>query len=120
VITCLDATSGEELFKKRLEAPPEPEAAEEKPAEGEGGGRGGRGGGFMNQSYSSPVVADGKLYFVTRAGLIYVFELGGEEIEQIAVNRFGTDEADFSASPAISDGEIFIRSSKKLYCVDEK
>lgn len=120
VVTCLDATSGDELFKQRLEAPPEPEAAEEKPAEGEGGGRGGRGGGFMNQSYSSPVVADGKLYFVTRAGLIYVFELGGDEMEQIAVNRFGTDEADFSASPAISDGEIFIRSSKKLYCVSEK
>jgi outer membrane protein assembly factor BamB len=126
VVTCIDAKTGEELFKKRLKAPVEEEAEEPAaPAEGEGQGggrggrRGGRGGGFMNQSYSSPVVADGKMYFVTRAGLVYVFKLG-DEIEQIAVNRFGSDEADFSATPAISDGEIFIRSSKKLYCVAEK
>jgi outer membrane protein assembly factor BamB len=116
VVTCLDAATGEDLFKQRLEAPPEPEpSASEDGAEE--GGRGGRGG-FMNQSYSSPVVADGKLYFVTRAGLVYVFALG-DEMEQLAVNRFGTDEADFSASPAISNGEIFIRSSKKLYCIGD-
>jgi outer membrane protein assembly factor BamB len=136
VVTCLDAKTGEELFKKRLEAPVEPEAetaAAEAPAEaappaeGQGeeggrgrgrGGRGGRGGGFMNQSYASPVIADGKLYFMTRGGLCYVFQLG-DEVEQVAANKFGSDEADFSATPAISDGEIFIRSSKKLYCVAE-
>lgn len=118
VVTCLDAATGEQLFKQRLEAPPEPETASTDD-NAEQGGRGNRGGGFLNQSYSSPVVADGKLYFVTRGGLVYVFSLG-DEMEQIAVNRFGTDEADFSASPAISDGEIFIRSSKKLYCVGEK
>lgn len=134
VVTCVDAKTGEELFKKRLEAPEEPESqapAEPAPApaaEGENqdrggrggrrGGRGGRGGGFMNQSYSSPVAADGKLYFVTRAGLCYVFSIG-DELEQVAVNKFGSDEADFSATPAISNGEIFIRSSKKLYCVAE-
>ena len=73
----------------------------------------------MNQSYSSPIVAGGKLYFMTRAGLCYVFSLDGE-FKQIAANKFGSDEADFSATPAISDGEIFVRSSKKLYCVGEK
>ena len=73
----------------------------------------------MNQSYASPVIADGKLYFMTRAGLCYVFKLG-DELEQVAANKFGSDEADFSATPAISDGEIFIRSSKKLYCVAAK
>jgi outer membrane protein assembly factor BamB len=130
VLTAVDAKTGEELFKKRLEAPVDPAAeaaAAEAPAEGQGeeggrgrgrGGRGGRGGGFMNQSYASPVIADGKLYFMTRGGLCYVFQLG-DEVEQVAANKFGTDEADFSATPAISDGEIFIRSSKKLYCVAE-
>lgn len=125
VITGIDANTGEDLFKKRLEAPVEeaeepaaPAAGENQEDGGRGGRRGGRGSGFMNQSYSSPVVADGKLYFVARAGLVYVFKLG-DDMEQIAVNRFGTDEADFSATPAISDGEIFIRSSKKLYCVAE-
>jgi outer membrane protein assembly factor BamB len=127
VVTAVDAKTGEEVFKKRLEAPEEPEAeaaADPAPApEGQdrGGrrGRGGRGGGFMNQSYSSPVAADNKMYFITRAGLCYVFSLDGE-FEQIAANKFGSDQGDFSATPAISDGEIFIRSSKKLYCVAEK
>jgi outer membrane protein assembly factor BamB len=125
MVTCVDAKTGEEIFKKRLEAPVTEEQAEAEPAaegENQGGGgrrRGGRGGGFMNQSYSSPVAGGGKLYFITRAGLSYVFSLEGE-FEQLAVNRFGTDEADFSATPAISNGEIFIRSSKKLYCVAEK
>ena len=118
IVTCLDAATGEEVFQKRLEAPAVAAAA---PAEGENreGGRGGRGGGFMNQSYSSPVAANGKLYFMTRAGLCYVFSLDGD-FEQLAVNKFGSDEADFSATPAISDGELFVRSSKKLYCVGEK
>ncbi len=121
VVTCIDATTGEVLFKKRLEAPVAEEPADAPAAEGEnpGGGRRGGRGGFMNQSYASPVIADGKLYFMTRAGLCYVFKLG-DEFEQVAANKFGSDEADFSASPAISEGEIFIRSSKKLYCVAEK
>ncbi len=124
VVTCLDAKTGEEVFQERLEAPAVAEETAEAPAppaEGEGGGgrRGGRGGGFMNQSYSSPVTADGKLYFMTRAGLCYVFSLDGE-FKQIAANKFGSDEGDFSATPAISGGELFIRSSKKLYCVSDK
>ena len=41
----------------------------------------------------------------------------GEKFEVVARNRFGSDTADFSATPAISDGQLFIRSSKKLYCV---
>jgi outer membrane protein assembly factor BamB len=80
------------------------------------GGRGGRGGGgFMQQDYASPVAADGKMYFTRRNGEIYVFKLG-REYEQLAINKF-SGEADYSATPAIVDGQIFIRSSKKLYCV---
>ncbi|MDZ4659499.1 MAG: PQQ-binding-like beta-propeller repeat protein [Bythopirellula sp.] len=122
VVTCLDAKTGEEVFQERLETPATAEAAEAPapPAEGEGRGRGRGGrGGFMNQSYSSPIAADGKLYFMTRAGLCYVFSLDGE-FKQIAANKFGSDEGDFSATPAISDGELFVRSSKKLYCVSDK
>lgn len=84
---------------------------------GRGRGRGGRGGGFMQQDYSSPVVADGKVYYTRRNGEIYVFKLG-REYEQLAVNKF-SGEADYSATPAIADGQIFIRSSQKLYCVAE-
>jgi hypothetical protein len=85
--------------------------------QGRGRGRGGRGfgGGFMQQDYASPVAADGKMYFTRRNGEVYVFALG-REFKQLAVNKFA-GEADYSATPAIADGQIFIRSSKKLYCV---
>ncbi|QEG35051.1 PQQ-binding-like beta-propeller repeat protein [Bythopirellula goksoeyrii] len=111
IATCIDAATGEEVYQERLETPPADETAAE-----EAGGRRGR---FSNSSYSSVVAADGKLYFITRQGLCYVLKLG-PEFEQLAVNRFGNDEGDFSATPAISDGELFIRSSEKLYCVAEK
>jgi outer membrane protein assembly factor BamB len=90
----------------------------------EDGGRGGRGGergfgrggrGGRSQDYASPVVADGKVYFVRRSGEAFVFAVG-PALEQLAVNRFSGD-ADFSATPAIADGEIYLRSSEKLYCV---
>jgi outer membrane protein assembly factor BamB len=91
------------------------------PGEGRGrgrgrGGRGGRGGGgFMQQDYASPVIADGKMYFTRRNGEVYVFALG-REFKQLAVNKF-EGEADYSSTPAVADGQIFLRSSKKLYCI---
>ena len=112
IANCIEIEKGEQLYQNRLEAP----AATEQAAEDSGGRRGG---GFMSQSYSSVVAADGKIYFVTRAGVCYVLKLD-PKFEQLAANRFGSDDGDFSASPAISDGELFFRSSKKLYCVSEK
>ena len=43
----------------------------------------------------------------------------GNEFEQLAVNRVTDDEEDFSATPAISAGQLFIRSNRFLYCVTE-
>ena len=71
------------------------------------------------QDYASPVAADGKVFFVTRNGDIFVTKLGAE-FEQLAVNRVTADREDFSATPAIADGRLYIRSSKHLYCVGEK
>ena len=68
--------------------------------------------------YSSPVAADGKIYYVTRSGVAYVIQMG-EEFKQLAANAF-SDGGDFSASPAISDGQLFIRSTKKLYCIQNE
>jgi outer membrane protein assembly factor BamB len=128
IATCLDAATGEQLYEKRLEAPAvaaTAQAAEASPqsqpnpAAESPGGRGGRGGGgFRQQDYGSPVVADGKVYFVRRNGDAYVLATG-REFKQLAVNKFASDDGDFSATPAISEGQIFIRSSNKLYCVAE-
>ena len=65
------------------------------------------------------MIADGKIYFVARNGDAYVLE-AGTEFKQIAVNRVTTETEEFSATPAISGGELFIRSNKHLYCVSAK
>lgn len=105
VVNCVNARDGERIYQARLNG---------GSARG-GGGFGGRGG----QDYASPVAGDGKLYFTSRSGTISVVKLG-DKFEQIAANRLTTDSEDFSATPAISDGALFIRSSKHLYCVAEK
>ena len=71
------------------------------------------------QDYSSVVVADGKLYYFTRSGDGIVARLGTEFV-QLATNRFESDDTDFSATPAVSDGELFVRSDKALYCIGAK
>jgi len=84
---------------------------------GGGGGRGGfGGGGFGGSDYSSPVLGDGKIYYVTRGGDIHVIK-PTDKFEKLATNRVTAESEDFSASPAISSGQIFFRSNKHLYCV---
>ncbi len=104
VVTCLDTKNGKKVFQGRL------------PSTG-GGTSGRRGGGRgFGGDYASPVVADGKIYFLSRAGDMYVLETG-DSFTVLAHNRITSETEDFSATPAISDGELFLRSSKHLYCV---
>jgi outer membrane protein assembly factor BamB len=131
-LNCVDAKTGEEVYAERLQSPAGAAPAEgatagapagEGQGQGDGGGRrgrgrGGRGGGMGGQDYSSPIIADGKVIFARRDGNVYVFA-AGREFQRLAVNKF-SGEADYSASPAASDGQLFIRSSKKLYCIAAK
>jgi hypothetical protein len=41
----------------------------------------------------------------------------GREFKLLATNHFASDSGSYSATPAVSDGELFIRSSGNLYCV---
>ena len=59
------------------------------------------------------------MYFAARSGDTYVVEVG-DGMKQIAVNSFASDRTDYSATPAISNGEIFMRSAKAIYCIAEK
>jgi outer membrane protein assembly factor BamB len=122
--SCYDAATGDELFSERLRpagasspAPTE-ESAERAPRGGPGRAGGGRrrGGGMGGQDYASPVLAGGNLYFPSRSGDVFVLK-PGDRFEQLAVNRFDHDGEDFSATPAVSNGRLFFRSSKHLYCV---
>lgn len=100
IANCLDAKTGAKVFQARLPS--------------EGGGAFGRG-----ADYSSPVAADGKIYYVTGDGEIHVLG-ASDELESLAVNTLGAEGETFAATPAISDGALFIRSSRHLWCFAEE
>ncbi len=87
VAYCVDATTGEEVTKKRL------------------GG----------QFYASAVLINGKLYVVSRFGGTYILE-ATPALTEVAHNTLD-DKSDFSASPAVSDGQLILRSDTHLYCI---
>ncbi len=65
---------------------------------------------------ASPVLADGKIYVTNEAGLTTVLR-AGPKFEVLAENDF--DDYCLS-SPAISDGQIFIRTTGYLYAIGER
>ncbi len=60
---------------------------------------------------ASPVAADGKLYFASEDGEVYVVK-SGANFELIAKNVVGEI---CMATPAISDGMIFIRGQHHVF-----
>ncbi|MEM8955055.1 MAG: PQQ-binding-like beta-propeller repeat protein [Verrucomicrobiota bacterium] len=69
----------------------------------------------LRDIYSSPAAAGGRLYLVVRDGTTLVLK-DGDELEVLAVNTLD-DEID--GSPAIVDGEMFLRGKNYLYCIAE-
>lgn len=65
---------------------------------------------------SSPVLADNKIYVINEEGLTTVIK-PGKKFEILAENML--DDVCLS-SPAISDGQIFIRTAQFLYCVGKR
>ena len=66
---------------------------------------------------SSPVGANGKLYMASEDGDVIVVKMG-EKFEVLATNTL-TDQF-FVSTPAIVDGEIFLRGQNTLFCISEK
>lgn len=65
---------------------------------------------------SSPVLADGKLYLTNEEGLTTVVK-AGPAFEILAENSLN----DYClSSPAISDGQIFMRTAQFLYCIGKR
>jgi len=65
---------------------------------------------------SSPVLADGRIYVTNEDGLTSVVK-AGPAFEVLAEN----DLNDYTlSSPAISEGQIFIRTAKALWCIGNK
>ena len=85
---CVDVKTGKEVARKRI------------------GGR----------YYASLVLIGNKLYAVSRFTGTYVLE-ATPKLTQVAHNKL-PDKSDFSGSPAVSDGQLILRSDKYLYCIE--
>ena len=68
--------------------------------------------GAIDKYFSSPVGADDKVYLIGEAGAVSVLKANAEW-EVLAVNEL--DDEVF-ATPAISDGRLYIRTRSALYC----
>ncbi len=85
IVTCADAKTGERVWKERL-------------------------GGIF---FASPVAGDGKIYFASETGEVFVLR-AGHEPQVLARNDLGER---LIASPAISNGHLFLRSDTTLFCI---
>ncbi len=63
--------------------------------------------------YSSPVGADGRIYLCDRDGATTVLS-DGSEFRVLATNQL---DDRFSATPALVDGEIYLRGERYVYCI---
>jgi outer membrane protein assembly factor BamB len=66
---------------------------------------------------ASPVGANGKLYLASESEDVIVLEMG-EKFEVLATNTLADQM--FIATPAITDGEIYLRGQNTLFCIHEK
>jgi outer membrane protein assembly factor BamB len=63
--------------------------------------------------FASPVAADGRIYFAGREGATLVLK-AGPTYEVLATNQL---DDGFDASPALVDGDIYMRGYKYLYAI---
>jgi len=94
VAYCVGARTGELFYEQRLRI--------------SGGG---------DKVYASMVLADGKLYVVSRQGGTLVLA-PGREFKQLATNDLG-DSSIFNATPVPANGQLLLRSNRFLYCIGE-
>lgn len=91
VVFCQSAATGEVVYSERL-----------KPGSG--------------QIWASPVLADGKLYYVSKENGTYVVA-AQPKFQQLAHNVIAGDKSRGNASLAVSNGQLFLRNDQYLYCI---
>lgn len=90
----MDAKTGEQVYRERV-----PEiAADGWPV------------------HASPVLSAGRLDVTTRWDGVLVYP-ALPTFELAAPNGFAGDESDMSGTPASTDGRLFLRSGRFLYCL---
>jgi outer membrane protein assembly factor BamB len=91
---CVNATTGKLVYQERFNPP-------------------------AGDVYASPIVADGKLYYVSRKNGTFVLA-AQPRFEVLSHNQITTDESIFNASPAVSGKGILLRSDRFLYYMAER
>ena len=92
-VLCADLKTGRQLWQKRLE-----------------------GGGDKNSSWSSMLLADGKIYVPNQSGEVFVLA-AGPKFELLATNSV---KEPTNTTLAASDGDLFLRTDKGLWCIGNK
>src|SRR5262249_17919607 len=87
---CLKAATGEKVYDERLQGP--------------------------GTVYASAVAANGNLHVVSRQKGAYVLA-AKPKFEVLAHNTFAGDKSVFNGSPAVSNGQLLLRSDQYVYCV---
>jgi outer membrane protein assembly factor BamB len=91
LLFCLEAKTGKEVWKGELDAD--------------------------SRIWSSPVVADDKMYIMTENGQVITVGIG-DGFEVLSRNSLGGTIC--KSSPAIADNKLFVRTSDALYCIGNK
>jgi len=89
---CFELKTGQELWQSQIEKRP-------------GGG-----------AWGSMVHADGRLYITDRGGTTMIFK-ADPKFELLGTNRLGEHT---DASIAVSNGDLFLRTYKTLWCISER
>jgi outer membrane protein assembly factor BamB len=66
----------------------------------------------LGEYYASPVAADSKVFIASTEGKVSVIKAGGDW-EVLRVNDLGEE---IHATPALSEGRIYVRTHDSLYC----
>jgi outer membrane protein assembly factor BamB len=91
LVHCVDLKTGEFVYSEHLDPNP-------------------------GQIYASPVLADGKIYYVGRGGHTVVVA-AGPKFQVLSSAKLENGRGVFNASPAIQNNRLFIRSNKFFYCI---
>ena len=89
IAQCLDAKTGKVIWEERLKGP-----------------------GARTSSWSSILLADDRLYIPNQSGDVFVLR-ASPTYEPLAINSVAEPT---NASLAVSDGNLFLRTEKSLWC----
>jgi outer membrane protein assembly factor BamB len=94
VTQCIELATGTEKWNERL-----------------------RGSGAKGEIWGSAILVGDNIYVTNQSGDTFVFKANPEKLEIVSANPLGEMS---NATPALSNGDIFIRTHQALWCIGER